>query len=232
MNKLPIILSVSHVGLRVPDEVRDYCILKEKDIIADGDEHASEIYWPLAEHIQAFLTTDVARAIVDLNRAEVDIRKDGVIKTHTCWDVPVYSEPLSDALIEQLLDKYHRPYHKKLKALAQSGAILGVDGHTMAAFGPPVGPDTGKERPPVCLSEIHGNCPPKWKESLVNAFQEVFGEEHVKVNEPFTAGYITRHHSAELPWVQIELSRAPYMSDAEKSQCVLKALRYWCALHA
>ena len=45
---------------------------------------AAAIYCPLEQYVGAFVTIDIARAIVDLNQAEDDFRKDGVIKTHTC----------------------------------------------------------------------------------------------------------------------------------------------------
>ena len=88
--KLPILLSIPHAGWRIPEEVQDICLLTNKDILADGDAGAAEIYIPLKEKVEAFVTTDIARAIVDMNRAENDFWKDGVIKTHTCWDVPIY----------------------------------------------------------------------------------------------------------------------------------------------
>lgn len=81
MDKLPLLLSVPHAGLRVPPEVTDICILSKDDIVKDGDEHAAAIYCPLEQYVNAFVTIDIARAIVDLNRAEDDFRKDGVIKT-------------------------------------------------------------------------------------------------------------------------------------------------------
>jgi formiminoglutamase len=233
MEKLPILLSVPHAGQKVPPEVVDLNILTEREIIEDGDEHAAEIYWPLADYVEAFLTTDTARAFVDLNRAEDDIRKNGVIKTHTCWDVPVYSHPPSEAVIETLLQRYHRPYHARLRELAQSGIKLAVDCHTMAAVGPPVGPDSGQDRPAVCLGDVNGtSLPPEWSASLLQCFKDAFNGHRVTLNEPFGGGYVTRTHCAEMPWLQLELSRAPYMSDEEKSTRVLQALRCWCEEYA
>lgn len=123
-----------------------------------NDEGAAEIYLPLKNKVKVLVTTDVARAIVDMNRAEDDRRKDGVVKTHTCWDVPIYSEPLSDILMETLLAQYYRPYHQDLFRLADN-VVAGIDCHTMAAVGPPVGPDPGLERPAACLSNADGTCP-------------------------------------------------------------------------
>ena len=228
MDKLPLLLSVPHAGLRVPPEVADICILSKDDIVKDGDEHAAAIYCPLEPYVEAFVTIDIARAIVDLNRAEDDFRKDGVIKTHTCWNVPVYREHPSAELIEVLLARYHRPYHNQLKSLTKTGVVLGVDCHTMAGIAPPVAPDPGKERPAVNLGDANGSIPAKWRDSLMECFQQAFGNHEVTLNDPFSGGYITRSHAAEMPWLQVELSRAFYISNEEKTACVLEAMRNWC----
>ncbi len=151
---LPLVISVPHAGLDTPEELRKRSLLGAGDIAADGDVGAADAY-AFDEKVLSHQTTSIARAFVDMNRAEDDIRKDGVVKTHTCWDVPIYEEPLSDSLIDKLLERYHRPYHQRLRRVPSS-AILGIDCHTMAAKGPPVGPDAGKVRPFVCLSDGNG----------------------------------------------------------------------------
>ena len=105
---------------------------------------------------------------MDLNRPEDDRRRDGVVKTHTCWDVPVYHEPPPVDVIETLIAKYYRPYHVKLtEAASRNDVRFGIDGYTMAAIGPPIGPDTGVERPPICLGDVHGQAlPPSWTAML------------------------------------------------------------------
>jgi formiminoglutamase len=215
---------VPHAGLRVPPEVQGFCILTKRQIIEDGDEGAAEIY-SLRDDVTSFVTTDVARAIVDLNRAEDDRRADGVVKTHTIWEVPIYREPLSDEAVENLLTEYYRPYHNQLSASAKN-AKLGVDCHTMAAVGPPVASDAGKERPLICLSNGEGTCPEYWLNRLAECLENSF---HVKVsiNSPFKGGHILRSHAGELPWVQLELSRAPFLSIDQKRICVLKSLTEW-----
>ena len=219
---LPFLISVPHAGLQVPQEVSEICVLNAGQIARDGDEGAAEIYHPLRDSVAAFVTTDVARAVVDLNRAEDDFRKDGVIKTHTCWEVPVYREYPSEEVIRALIEKYHRPYHAELRRLS-AGLRLGVDCHTMAAKGPPVGPDPGRERHWVCLSDSE-SLPGEWMDLIVDCFSRVFGR-NVSVNDPFKGGYIIRSHVYEIPWLQLELSRAPFMTDVQKSQLVLQALR-------
>ena len=228
---LPLVISVPHAGLRVPAEVVSLCTLTPEEIATDSDGGAAEIY-ALESEVEAFITTDIARAVVDMNRARDDRRPDGAVKTHTCYNTPVFSRPLSEAEIEGLLDRYYAPYHQRLAALAGSArAVLGVDCHTMAAEGPPVGPDTGMERPWVCVSNAHGTCPQDWIESLRDCFTALLGGP-VRINDPFTGGYITRSRPGGLPWLQIELSRAPYLPLDGKRQVVLTALRQWCDTHA
>ena len=133
---LPILISVPHAGLRVPHEIGDTCCLTPREIAEDGDGGASEIY-AIESDVAHFVTTDIARAIIDLNRSKEDRRKDGVVKTHTCWDVVVYSRFPSEDLIDTLLAAYYEPYHDRLTQLADRAIRLAVDCHTMAAIGPP-----------------------------------------------------------------------------------------------
>ena len=224
---LPFLISVPHAGLETPREVKDICMLEEQAIMDDSDGGAAEIYFPLRPHVPALVSTDVARAVVDMNRAEDDRRKDGIVKTHTCWDVPVYKEPLTEDIIRVLIKKYYCPYHVELSRWA--GQVkMGIDCHTMAAVGPPVGPDPGQKRPPVCLSNGEGTCPQDWLKSLAECFEKAFDRE-VSLNHPFKGGYIVRSHAMEMPWVQVELSREPFISNEEKSDGVFQALRTWCA---
>ena len=222
---LPLLFSVPHAGLTVPSEIENLCLLTKKEIIEDGDEGAAEIYLPLQNQVFALVTTAVARAIVDMNRAADDRRKDGVIKTHTCWDVQIYREPPSESIMTELMEIYYKPYHASLTKYARQ-VKCGIDCHTMAAQGPPVGPDAGEERPQVCISNADGTCPKEWITTLADCFKKVF-EKDVSINHPFKGGYIVRSHARELPWIQLELSRAPYFSNEEKNFRVLEALKNW-----
>jgi len=227
MKKLPFLVSVPHAGLKLPKEVEPYFALTEQQIIDDSDEGAAEVY-AIETDVSAFVTTDVARVIVDMNRSPTDRGPDGVVKTRTCSNVKVYHSALPEDMVGMLIDRYHSPYHRRLKELAPK-AMFGVDCHTMASVGPPLGPDPGCERPAVCLSNGRGTCPHERFNCLASCLEKAFGLE-VSLNKPFKGGHIICSHSGELPWVQIEFSRGFSLPHTEKRARLLQALQRFCDL--
>ncbi len=162
-----------------------------------------------------------------MNRAEHDRSRDGIIKTHTSYDVRVYHQPIPEDVVEILLERYYRPYHKRLSESVVD-VKFGIDCHTMAAIGPPSAKDSDHERPNICLSDADGTCPKNWFNKIAHCLETSF-ESKISVNHPFKGGYIICSHSSELPWVQIELSRAPFLTIAEKRERVLQALELFCS---
>jgi hypothetical protein len=47
----------------------------------------------------------------------------------------------------------------------------------------------------------------------------------VQINIPFSDGWITRCHGRDMPWIQIELSREPWVSSQEKGDAILGLMR-------
>ena len=222
----PILLSLPHSGLRIPPEVEDSCLLTPADILADGDEGGAEVY-DFAADCAAFLRADIARAAVDLNRPADDFSLDGVIKTHTCYEIEVYSKPPDKRTISRLLERYYYPYHAELARLArQDGVKIGIDCHTMAATAPPIAAEPGRRRPLFCLSNAHTSCPDQWLQALASHLGDIFQQE-VGINEPFLGGFITRSQPGGIPWLQLETSRTTSLSWQDKQQGVREALNRW-----
>ncbi len=217
---LAILVSIPHGGSETPPEVADRVIATPEEIFDDGDAFTREIY-DLGAGVAHVQSARVARAFVDLNRAEDDRpprNPDGVVKTATCFDRPVYAEPLDADLTERLLARYHRPYHDALETAArQAGARLGLDCHSMAAEPPPVAPDAGRPRPLFCLSNAVGRtCDEEVVLRLASCIAEAFEcpAREVALNRPFKGGYITRRHGRHpLPWIQVEMNRSLYLAD-------------------
>lgn len=217
---LPLVLSIPHGGTRTPPELADRVDAGPADVFADGDAFTPEIYdvGTLVAHVQA---AEVARAFVDLNRAPDDRppkNADGVVKTATCYGVPMYREALDAALVEEVLDRYYHPYHAALaEAARRPGMWLALDCHSMAATPPPVAPDAGRPRPLFCLSNGEGaTCDAELLQRLARCFREAFecAPDQVALNAPFQGGYVTRHHGRNpLPWIQVEMNRALYLRE-------------------
>jgi formiminoglutamase len=134
---------------------------------------------------------------------------------------------LSDELVAALLAHYYYPYHEKLRELALGGDVrVGIDCHTMAAVGPPVAPDPGQRRPVACVSDGEGTCDRGWTEELATQLAESLGGE-VRINDPFKGGLITQSHAAEMPWLQLEVSRGDFAAVGEKAAAIRTALGRW-----
>lgn len=220
-DSLPVLISVPHAGTEVPPELEGKIDIGPLEILEDSDAFARQIYG--VDGVRFVLDTNVARAFVDLNRAEDDLppaNPDGVVKSHTSYGRAIYlpgHEP-DAALVERLLDRYHRPYHRTIQAIladAGAGVELALDCHTMAPVGPDLSPDPGRRRPTVCLGNVRGRaCPPETTDRLARCFARVLGlrDEEVARNRPFGGGHITRTYGGRpIPWVQVELSRDLYL---------------------
>ena len=226
--KLPLFISVPHAGIDVPIEVSGLCALKREAILADSDIGAQAIYFPLQQYAMGFCTTTIARSVLDLNRAPDDIGGNGVIKSHTLHNVPVFKKFPDKKLIKTLLDRYYFPYHARLTKAAGIHAIkLGLDCHTMSPVGPPVGPDPEKPRPMICLSNGNGTCPDEWLHSMAGCLAR-FYKGQVSINTPFQGGHIIRSHALEMNWMQIEISQSESYPDTLKRKWLLEGLQQFC----
>jgi formiminoglutamase len=234
----PILISVPHGGWRVAGEIEDIWALSVKDAFHDGDPFTPQIY-DFTDRASVQLIMEYYRAVIDLNRAPDDIapeNPDGVIKSHTCYNVEVYRPGcLPDAELKQtLLDKYYYPYHDALReAINRDDVRVGVDCHSMAAVSPPIEKDAGTARPLICLGNLGDaqgqptepfnrlTCPAEMILFVAEEFNRVFQHEDVELevpavataNIPFSGGYITRQMGdGTTPFFQIEMSRALYLS--------------------
>ena len=51
------------------------------------------------------------------------------------------------------------------------------------------------------------------------------------MNKPFSGGYITRKHSSEMYWLQLEISRTEAYSLEFKKNCLLEGLQRFCDIY-
>ena len=231
----PLLISIPHGGDTVPPEVADLVSITESDIFYDGDALTREIY-DFGKRVDAVVETPIARAIVDVNRSSDDrapANPDGVVKTVTTDGTPVYMEGMfpNDALVEDLLQRYYFPYHKRLGDLLGSRGTntkLALDCHSMLKRSPAASDHPGEPRPLICLSNrgdregmpVSGRgpvtCPPEWIRALAESLGQAFsGGGRVAMNDPFAGGYISQYHYERMgiPWIQIEINRKLYLNE-------------------
>lgn len=242
-SKLPILFSVPHGGIRIPGKLQSLCSLDTAAILRDGDTWARELY-ALKEQAAYYIDTDIARAVIDLNRAPDDLppeNPDGLVKTVTTEGKQVWKDKngLPFELVEELKKRYYYPYHLEIKKISKNkNLLIGIDCHTMLAVEPGSDPDRQIFRPLICISN-GGNSfgksagePLTAPESLISALADAFIIEFqhedvevntysrlVGVNQPFRGGYIIKHHGGcnNMPWIQLEFSRALYLPSGQFS---------------
>lgn len=180
MAPFPVVLSIPHGGTSVPVELQGRVSLDRHGIHDDSDPFVREIY-DLGNRVAEVISTDIARAFVDLNRAPDDLppaNPDGLVKSLTCAGQPIYTpgKELDARLIACLIDTYHTPYHDRLeRAVQKPGLVLGIDCHSMLPVGPPIGPDTGRPRPMICVGNVRGRaCPMELAERFAACLRSAF----------------------------------------------------------
>ena len=224
MQRLPFALSIPHGGLETPLEFRDLVIASAEDQKEDIDHLTREIFGVPRTLVAHQVVFDIARTFVDLNRDPdhwgVE-HSDGVVKTLTHLDRPVFSQFPSDEVITQVLERLYHPYHEALSAIAADPEILLIlDCHSMAPFGLTVSPDhPGQPRPLINLGHRGGATAPLWVvEQLRAIMAEIYNIScsDIAIDHPFNGGYITNTHARSNTWaIQIEFNRAFYLNHEE-----------------
>ena len=225
---LPLLISIPHGGWYLPRSIQDRIQLDQSDIFPDSDPYTHEIYG-LKDEVLYYHQSDIARAVVDLNRAHTDLppqNPDGVIKSHTIMDKEVYYEGRQPNLseIHRLLRQFYYPYHLKIDADMKDHSLLCCfDCHSMLEHLPGTPAIPENDRPFICLSNLgdengDGNennrtCQPEMIRLFADCLRDQFPEEadNIHLNTPFRGGFISRFHSRKLPWIQIELNRRAYL---------------------
>ena len=205
----------------MPPELSSIVCITQKDLFDDSDPFVVELY-DVGDTVQRVIKTNIARAFVDLNRAPDDLapqNPDGLIKSTTCYQKPIYTNQPDEPLQNIIIDKYYKPYHESIqKSMQELDVKYCFDCHTMASVAPNIAPDgNNSKRPAFCLSNRDGNSAPNDTVQLLSeCISECYGvsESDISINDPFHGGYITRTHGNNpIPWIQIEMNRDLYLNE-------------------
>lgn len=241
---LPLLVSTPHCSGHVPHwlfanmvETGETPEALRRRIFREGDPFTDEIF-----HIpEAAVTVNAlaSRFVADLNRDRGEAGENGVIKLTDFERRPFFPSGYSVSTRERelRLSLYYDPYHQALeKALAGSAIRFFLDGHSMTAQGPAIGPDQDESRPAFCIGNfgdgrgepVPGNgpvsCPPDQARrirdflaaSLADLIRESGVSEGPVLNSPFDGGYVLRKYSVapySVPGVMVEVNRALYLDE-------------------
>lgn len=239
-NKLPIAILSPHGGLKTPPEINGRIALSEEHIFNEADAYIDEIF-DFRDRVLYYETFPYARCLVDLNRpldGEIRHREgDGIIKVQTSYGDKVFypGQQPNEQLEAQLIEKYYKPWHKKLDQIAADERVkLVIDCHSMASKGPSaydnpfnvrpfamvgnMGDKQGEIRPKLGMVTAAPEQTRRFAEEIDKQLADVvpfaFGEAHTAVNHPYAGGWnIYGHGAGPQPWVMLELSRGLYIGD-------------------
>ena len=225
-SKLPVLISIPHGGTQVPKEMKEIFQLGKQELLRDGDTWTREIF-DFSHKVLELVETQIPRVVIDLNRGTEDLPPknfDGVVKTKSVFLNPVWKNPQGPGEEQRrhLIETYYTPYYEKiLKALENPAVKLGLDCHSMLPENP--FDKTAEKRPLFCISNCGGksgefidaplSAPTELLRSFKESLEKEFGKGSVKLNDPFSGGYITRYFGMKknVPWIQLEMNRSLYL---------------------
>ncbi|NEZ60684.1 N-formylglutamate amidohydrolase [Leptolyngbyaceae cyanobacterium CCMR0082] len=208
----PIVASIPHSGLVIPEEVITKLNPQYQDFLPHQDWHLDKLYDNLPKLGITVLAANYSRYVVDLNRVAKAPFIGGfwqaTVPRQTAYKQSLYRHLPSSHQVQDRIDHVYRPYHQKLEYLLQQivdqfGYAYLLDLHSFA------GPIVDQ----VCLGNGNGKT---CSDKLMSAVEAAFVSQAYQVaqNHVFNGGYITRHYGA-MPGVQslqIELRYHTYLN--------------------
>jgi len=242
--ELPIVVSVPHAGLVVPEERRELMMLPQNIFLRDVDFEIHQMWQSACAALDiTFIKAESHRYAIDLNRQsdQVDAatvrdhsRPAGTVTRGLFWTKSTQNEglgrggqdfrPLDPEVAAALVANVWSPYHAALSAAlervrARHGFAMLIDGHSMPSLGTKFHADPLSERPDIVPGNFHGHSElvGLTKQCVQTATSAGFS---VKVNDPYAGGGITQRFGQpdrSLHALQIEVKRSLYMNEDSKA---------------
>jgi len=221
---LPLVVSIPHTGVRVPEEISRQFASAEMQRLPNTDWHLHQLYDFLSELGVTTIHAVYNRFVVDLNRPPENRPlypgrfETGLVPLKTFHGEDIWAHPPDEAEIERRRRLYHSPYHAQLEALlsetrARFGRAVLVDAHSIMSVPTQVNDELRED---IYLGDQEGQTCGEW---LIGGLQTGFESGGLRVvrNYPFKGGYITRHYGAmeDVESCQIEMTQRVYMDEAD-----------------
>lgn len=223
----PVVLSVPHAGRDYPLALRAAARVPITALVGLEDRYVDAVALA-ARSDETLIVQQVARAWIDLNRAEHDrdprldegapaghlsakVRSGlGLVPRRTSAAGELWRHRLSGDEVAARIRGAHRPYHEMLgEALAAARARFGVavllDVHSM--------PSIAGGRARIVTGDLFGRSAAGRFVHRVEAEVAAVGLEHA-LNAPYAGGHILERHARpaeQIHGVQLEIDRALYL---------------------
>ena len=242
--ELPLLVSVPHTGLGVPDWIAERFTNDTIRELPDTDRHLDRVYDFVPAMGATLLCAKYSRYVVDLNRpadghALYPGRDEtGLVPRSSFGEVPIYREGTGpdDAEVQQRVEWFWKPYHDTLRReLDRLHAVFGYallwDGHSITSVVPRFFEGS---LPALMLGDVEGKSADPSLSAAVLEVQNA-SDYSVQPNAPFKGGYITRSHGDPANGfhaLQLEMTQRIYMDeespfafDAAKANALVPVLR-------
>jgi N-formylglutamate amidohydrolase len=207
--------------------------------MCDVDRFVDRLYEPIVKELKlTCVKTQWHRYVIDLNRLPDDVDQDSVIGSpnppgkfttglhwvKTTRGARLMAEPITQALHDQLVQRYFEPFHSDVRDtydfFREHGAdkIYHLDAHSMPSKGTAAHRDPGETRADIVVSDQEGkSCESSYRDLVVSAYEKAGFK--VKLNWPYVGGRVTQTYGKPdqgQHTIQVEISRVQYMDEETK----------------
>jgi N-formylglutamate amidohydrolase len=240
----PLVLDSPHSGRQMPGDFGS--VLPEHDLREGEDCFIDELYRPAADLGIPLLAAQFPRTYLDPNRHAGDLDLDLLdgawphehrpsgkarIGKALIWRTlddgrPIYARRLGVSEVRSRIERYHRPYHARLRELldaahARFGVVYHINCHSMNAVSGAMGEGgPGVARADFVLGDRDGTtCAPAFT-AFVRATLAGWGYQ-VAVNDPFKGVELVRAYAdpaAGRHSLQLEINKRLYMNEATREK--------------
>ena len=233
----PLVLDSPHSGRVMP---ADFGSLLSAQDLRDGEDcFIDELYLPAVASGVPLLAAQFPRTYIDPNRHAGDIDLDlldgpwphawvpsgkAAIGKALLWRTlddgrPLYARRLTVAEVAARIERYHRPYHARLKALLDDahqrfGVVHHINCHSMNDVSGAMGEGgAGIQRADIVLGDRDGTtCAPEFTAFVRDTLARLGYD--VKINDPFKGVELVRAYAdpaAGRHSLQLEVNKRLYM---------------------
>src|SRR5690554_999158 len=230
----PLLIEIPHAGLELPSELAASRALGRSARMADADLYVDELYEGATELGATVLIARYSRHVVDLNRAEDDVDPSivpehpsprgrlarGVIWKTSIDGLRLLDRPLRFEEYRERIARFHRPYHRQLRAeldrlRERFGFVILLAAHSMPSHGRSVSGAALVRRADIVPGTRGRTSADSRIIDHIDAFFRAAGYS-IRHDDPYRGGYSTAHYGRPAEGfhaVQIELNRGLYVDE-------------------